>query len=73
MSDASTKNAGSPETDARILSESSAEYRLNIAQLLRATFYYHLRQTERGDKYETAKAEITAIFMKTRADTGIAT
>ncbi len=34
---------------------------LEIAQLSRATFYYHLKQMKCTDKYETAKAEITAI------------
>ena len=39
---------------------------LEIAQLARATFYYHLKQMSRTDKYETAKAEIAAIYHENR-------
>ena len=35
---------------------------LSIAQLPRATFYYHLKRMNRTDKYEAVKAEITAIY-----------
>lgn len=35
---------------------------LSIAQLPRATFYYHLKRMGCTDKYEAAKAEITAIY-----------
>ena len=35
---------------------------LSVAQLPRATFYYHLKKQKQADKYETSKAEITAIF-----------
>ena len=34
---------------------------LEIAQLPRATFYYHLKAQSREDKYAVAKEEITAI------------
>ena len=35
---------------------------LEIAQLPRATFYYHLKAQSREDKYAVAKEEITAIY-----------
>lgn len=35
---------------------------LEIAQLPKATFYYHLKKQDKSDKYAQAKAEITAIF-----------
>ena len=35
---------------------------LEIAQLPRATFYYHLKQSAKPDKYKSAKEEITAIY-----------
>ena len=35
---------------------------LEIAQLPRATFYYHLKQNAKPDKYKSAKEEITAIY-----------
>ena len=35
---------------------------LEIAQLPRATFYYHLKAQSREDKYTAAKEEITAIY-----------
>jgi len=43
---------------------------LSIAQLPRATFYYHLKRMNRDDKYEDAKAEITAIYHENRGRYG---
>ena len=43
---------------------------LEIAQLPRATFYYHLRQQNKPDKYETAKAEIMSIYHENRGRYG---
>ena len=43
---------------------------LEIAQLPRASFYYHLKQMKRADKYETAKAEITAIYHENKGRYG---
>ncbi len=43
---------------------------LSIAQLPRATFYYHLKRMNRTDKYEAAKAEITAIYHENRGRYG---
>lgn len=43
---------------------------LEIAQLPHATFYYHLKRMERTDKYETAKAEITAIYHENKGRYG---
>ena len=40
----------------------SLEILLSVAQLPRATFYYHLKKQKQADKYETSKAEIKAIF-----------
>ena len=43
---------------------------LEIAQLPRATFYYQLKQMDRTDKYEAAKAEITAIYHENKGRYG---
>ena len=43
---------------------------LAIAQLPRATFYYHLKRMNRPDKYAAAKAEITAIYHENRGRYG---
>ena len=43
---------------------------LEIAQLPRATFYYHLKQEKLPDKYATAKSEITAIYHENRGRYG---
>ena len=43
---------------------------LSIAQLPRATFYYHLKQQNSPDKYETVKAEITAIYRENKGRYG---
>ena len=43
---------------------------LEIAQLHRATFYYHLKQMNKHDKYEDAKAEITAIYHENKGRYG---
>ena len=45
---------------------------LDIAQLPRATFYYHLKRMKQVDKYETAKQKSQQFTMKTREDTAIA-
>ena len=39
---------------------------LSIAQLPRATFYYHLNRMKQADKYESEKQEITAIYHENR-------
>lgn len=43
---------------------------LEIAQLPRATFYYHLKRMNRKDKYESEKAEIAAIYHENRGRYG---
>lgn len=43
---------------------------LLIAQLPRATFYYYLKRQNRPDKYETVKAEITAIYHENKGRYG---
>ena len=43
---------------------------LEIAQLPRATYYYHLKQGKKPDKYETAKSEITAIYHENKGRYG---
>ena len=43
---------------------------LEIAQLPRATFYYHLKRMNRPDKYAAAKAEITAIYHENKGRYG---
>ena len=48
----------------------SLDILLSIAQLPRATFYYHLKRMVRTDKYEAAKAEITAIYHENKGRYG---
>ena len=43
---------------------------LSIAQLPRATFYYHLKQMQREDKYASVKEEIAAIYHENRGRYG---
>ena len=43
---------------------------LEIAQLPRATFYYHLKKLNLPDKYEAVKAEITAIYHENKGRYG---
>ena len=43
---------------------------LEIAQLPRATFYYHLKQIKKPDKYTAAKDEITAIYHENKGRYG---
>lgn len=43
---------------------------LEVAQLPRATFYYHLKQSKKPDKYEVAKEEITAIYHENKGRYG---
>ena len=43
---------------------------LSITQLPRATFYYYLRRMNQPDKYEIAKAEITAIYHENKGRYG---
>ena len=48
----------------------SLDILLSIARLPRATFYYHLKRMNRKDKYEAAKAEITAIYHENKGRYG---
>lgn len=48
----------------------SLEILLSVAQLPRATFYYHLKKQKQADKYETSKAEIKAIFHENKGRYG---
>ena len=43
---------------------------LSIAQLPRATFYYHLKQMQKTDKYASVKEEITAIYQENKGRYG---
>ena len=43
---------------------------LSIAQLPRATFYYHLKQMQKEDKYASVKEEITTIYHENRGRYG---
>ena len=43
---------------------------LEIAQLPRATFYYHLKREKQPDKYQTAKDEISAIYHENKGRYG---
>ena len=42
----------------------------DIAQLPRATFYYHLKQMQKTDKYASVKEEITAIYHENKGRYG---
>ena len=57
-SKASAEHPGSSKTEAK----TQAEDFLSIAHLPRATFFSHLKRIDRLDKYETEKAEVTAIY-----------
>ena len=43
---------------------------LSIAQLPRATFYYHLKRMKRADKYEAEKQEISGIYHENKGRYG---
>ena len=43
---------------------------LDIAQLPRATSYYHLKQMQKTDKYASVKEEITAIYHENKGRYG---
>ncbi len=43
---------------------------LSIAQLPRATFYYHLKQMQKEDKYASVKEEITTIYHENKGRYG---
>ena len=45
---------------------------LSIAQLPRATFYYHVKQMQKEDRYASVKEEITTIYHEKRGGTAIA-
>ena len=48
----------------------SLDILLSIAQLPRATFYYHLKRMNSADKYKAVKAEITAIYHENKGRYG---
>ena len=48
----------------------SLDILLLIAQLPRATFYYHLKRINSADKYKAVKAEITAIYHENKGRYG---
>ncbi|MDO4216539.1 MAG: IS3 family transposase [Bacteroidales bacterium] len=48
----------------------SLDILLSIAQLPRATFYYHLKRMRKEDKYKDVKAEITAIYHENKGRYG---
>ena len=50
----------------KLRKEFSLSLLLEIAQLPRATFYYHLKQMRLPDKYKEFKAEITLIYHKNK-------
>ena len=54
----------------KLRQEFSLALLLDIAQLPRATFYYHLKRMNRADKYEAAKAEIIAIYHENKGRYG---
>ena len=54
----------------KLRQEFSLAVLLDVAQLPRATFYYHLKQLKKADKYHSAKEEITAIFHENKGRYG---
>ena len=54
----------------KLRQEHTLEILLSIAQLCRATFYYHLKRMNSEDKYEGAKEEITAIYHESKGRYG---
>ncbi|MFR3551653.1 MAG: IS3 family transposase [Negativibacillus sp.] len=48
----------------------SLDILLSIAQLPRATFYYHLKRMNSADKYKAVKAEITTIYHENKGRYG---
>ena len=46
----------------KLRQEFKLELLLGIAELPRATFYYHAKRMRQSDKYAAVKAEITAIY-----------
>lgn len=64
--DAGAENASSPKAEAKTFSKYSSSNRLTP----RVTFYYRLKQMNRADKYETAKAEMTDIYHENKGRYG---
>ena len=54
----------------KLRSDFKLDLLLDIAQLPRATFYYHLKRMNSRDKYETEKAEIAAIYHENKGRYG---
>ena len=54
----------------KLRQEFSLAILLDVAQLPRATFYYHLKQLKKADKYHSVKEEITAIFHENKGRYG---
>ena len=55
---------------ALVLEKPALNILLSIAQLPRATFYYHLKQMRKEDKYASAKEEITAFYHENKGRYG---
>ncbi len=43
---------------------------LKVADLARSTFYYHVKQLERADKYAAIKQEISIVYAENRKRIG---
>ena len=43
---------------------------LEVARLPRSTYYYHLKQLDKPDKYQELKAEIQFIFIEHKGNYG---
>lgn len=54
----------------KLRQEHKLDLLLEIAQLPRATFYYHVKRNTKPDKYFDVKAEITAIYHENRGRYG---
>ena len=54
----------------KLRQQHSLEILLSIAQLPRATFYYHLKKSDQADKYKEAKDSITVIYYENKGRYG---
>ena len=57
-------------TKQKLRQKNALKILLSIAQLPRATFYYHLKRMNSADKYKAVKAEITAIYYENKGRYG---
>ena len=64
------RGRGSTGRPKKLPKDAEEDLLLSIAQLSRATFYYHLKQMQKEDKYASVKEEITMIYHENRGRYG---